>query len=66
MIKRENPTSTNSKLLSVTDLQAYLAVGRNTALSVGRESGALRKIGRRSLYDREAIDRYVDSLATGA
>lgn len=63
MLQRTKRTVTDCKLLDVKDLQAYLAVGRNTALQVGREAGALRKIGRRSLYDREVIDRYIDSLA---
>lgn len=63
MLKRTKRTVADCKLLDVTDLQAYLAVGRNTALSVGQKAGALRKIGRRNLYDREVIDRYIDSLA---
>lgn len=59
---RSSENSINSKLLSIEELQTYLSVGRNTAANVGKESGALRKIGRRALYDREKIDKFIDSL----
>ena len=57
---RRDPDS--ALLLSVEDLQAYLAVGRATAVKIGEESGARRKIGRRVLYDRRKIVAYVDNL----
>ena len=52
----------DQRLLSLSELQAYLSVGQSTAWKLGRESGALVKIGRRALYDRRKIDAYVDRL----
>lgn len=55
-------TSDKKKLIGVKELQAYLSIGRSTAEKIGIAAGAKRKVGRRALYDVEAIDRYVDSL----
>ena len=51
-----------ARLLGLQELQAYLSIGQSLAWKIGRESGALVKIGRRALYDRLKIDAYVDSL----
>lgn len=53
--------STQSRLLGLKELQAYLSVGQSTAWKIGRESGALVKIGRRALYDRIKIDDYINN-----
>lgn len=50
--------------LRLSDLQSYLHCGRNLALRIGVDSGALRKIGRINLYDRLLIDSYVERQAT--
>lgn len=52
----------DQRLLSLSELQAYLSIGQTTAWKVGRESNALVRIGRRVLYDRRKIDAYIDRL----
>ncbi len=56
---KESNKSELPKYLSIEMLSWYLSVGRNTALRVGSESGAKRKIGRRVLFDRDEIDKYL-------
>lgn len=51
------------KWLSFEKLKSYLCCGRPTAEKIGKESGALVRIGRRVLYDREKIDAYLNQLA---
>lgn len=51
-----------TRLFSVEALQRYTGLGRTTAVKIGKESGAVRKIGRRVLFDRQKIDAYIDSL----
>ena len=50
------------RLMGIEELKAYLGVGRNTADKVGTAAGAKRKIGKRALYDRQVIDKYIDGL----
>ena len=61
-ISKKDNAAYDVRLLSVEALMVYLGVGRNTADKIGKEAGAKKKIGKRALYDREIIDRYVDSL----
>ena len=61
MVVRKEPISaphesTSKRLLSITEATVYLGVGRSTALSYLEEIGAKRKIGRRTLYDKQVID----------
>lgn len=44
------------RLFSVKELCNYTGLGRSKATSWGEEIGALVRIGRRTLYDREVID----------
>ncbi len=47
-------------LLNLKDLQEMLGgIGRNLALTVGKESGAAIKCGRRTLYRTDVITEYV-------
>lgn len=43
-------------------LQSYVGLGEKNAARFGREAGAVVRYGARILYDRETIDRYIDSL----
>lgn len=58
-----NTTSGESRLMDTDELRAYLNLGRNNAMKLGEEIGARRKIGKRVLWDRVVVDRYLDSLA---
>lgn len=50
------------RYMGIRELCAYLSVGQNTAREVGEQAGARIKLGKRVLFDREAIDRYVDGF----
>jgi len=50
------------RLLSLKDLQSYVGLGEKNAARFGREAGAVVRYGARILYDREAVDRYIDTL----
>lgn len=59
---RKSKANVSSRLLGLSELQTYLSIGENTARKIGKESGAVVKIGRRLLFDRQKIDEYIDSL----
>ena len=58
-----NITPTDSRLLGIRELMEYTSLGRNSAMQLGLDSGAKIKFGKRVLYDRHKIDRYIDMLA---
>lgn len=58
---KDNVSLINEKrLLDVKELCRYLSLGKNRAVDLGKSIGAERKIGRRCLYDKVVIDRYLD------
>ena len=62
MTRKSMEEINNSRLLNLNDLMMYIGVGRNKAIDFGKESGSIVRIGRRVLYDRERVDKYIDSL----
>lgn len=50
------------RLLDTDQLRAYTSLGRNNAMKLGEEIGAKIKIGKRVLWDKNKIDKYLDSL----
>lgn len=58
-----NATSGESRLMDTDELRVYLNLGRNNAMKLGEEIGARRKFGKRVLWDRVVVDKYLDSLA---
>ena len=48
------------KTLTCNEVCQYLGLGRTTVRKIGLESGAVRRIGRRVLYDRVALEQYID------
>lgn len=50
------------RLIGLKALQSYVGLGEKNAARFGREAGAVVRYGTRVLYDRETIDRYIDSL----
>lgn len=50
------------RMLSVEEAAFYTGVGKTTMYALGKEIGAIRKIGRRAVYDRLVIDQYLNSL----
>lgn len=55
---RNNPG--NGRLLDTEGLMAYIGTGRNTALKFGSDAGAVIRIGRRLLFDKEMVDRAIE------
>ena len=55
--------SGQSSLMDTGELRAYTNLGRNKAMELGDEIGARVKIGKRVLWDRVKIDKYLDSLS---
>lgn len=51
-----------SRLMSMTELMAYTNLGRHSANKIGTECGARVQIGKRVLWDRIKVDRYLNSL----
>jgi len=51
------------RLLDVCEVCAYLSMGRNRGVEFARSIGSERRIGRRCLYDKAVIDRYLDAQA---
>ena len=57
MRKKNAPTpGAEVRLMDISQLQAYLGMGKNSCMQFGIESGAVKKYGRRTLYDRRIID----------
>lgn len=51
---------TERRLLDINNFQIYAGVGRTSALSLAKESGAVVRIGRRFLVDRVKFDTWCD------
>lgn len=51
-----------SRLMDTEELRAYTNLGRNNAMKLGEEIGAKVKIGKRVLWDKVKIDRYLNEL----
>jgi len=49
------------RMLSINEASVYLGIGRSTAIQFLQEIGAKRKIGKRSLYDKNVIDEYLNN-----
>lgn len=61
MRKRIDPTVLADKAyINLEELQTFLSLGRCTADALGREAGAIRKIGRRKIYSVEKIKEYIE------
>jgi len=50
----------DKRLLDASEVCYYLSLGRNRGIEFAKTIGAEIKIGRRSLYDREKIDKYLN------
>ncbi len=65
MRQRDNQTTVarldEKRMLSVQELCMYVGLGRNNAVEFGKSIHAERRIGKRCLYDRAAIDRHFDN-----
>lgn len=62
MNKRIATSGNDTRLLNVQELMSYIGTGRNTAVSFGKEHGALVRIGSRTLFDKVMIDKALDAM----
>ena len=60
---RKNALSDGVRYLGIDELTEYLSIGRGSAREVGKAAGAVVKIGKRVIYDKNKIDMYIESLA---
>lgn len=61
--QNQNIALNEKRLLDASEVCYYLGLGRNRGVEFSKSIGAERKIGRRCLYDRQVIDRYLDEQA---
>ena len=54
------PNTELKRLISINEAVVYLGIGRSTAISYLEQIGAKRKIGRRTLYDKQVIDSVLE------
>ena len=57
------PNTEFKRLISINEAVVYLGIGRSTAISYLEQIGAKRKIGRRTLYDKQVIDSVLEKQA---
>lgn len=57
------PNTEFKRLISINEAVVYLGIGRSTAISYLEQIGAKRKIGRRTLYDKQVIDSALEKQA---
>lgn len=59
---RKKIETTGGRLMSISELCAYLCLGQNSARSFAEKCGAVRRIGGRWLADRQVIDKFIDEM----
>lgn len=62
MNKTANATEFNRIAVNADTLAKMLDCGRSTAVKIGTAAGARLTLGRRVLFDVNAVERYVDSM----
>lgn len=62
MNQRAKTNETETRMLDVAALCAYISMGKTRATEFGERCGAKRKLGKRTLYDKRIIDKALDEL----
>lgn len=52
----------DKRLLNIKEVCTYIGIGQTQARKVMQKIGAVRRFGRRILYDKIVIDTYLDSM----
>lgn len=63
MRKRVSDNNVEKITVGIYELMEMLGVGKNTADNIGRDAGAVVKIGRRKLFNVNKIQEYMDKLS---
>ncbi len=56
----------NKRLLNVKEACEYTGLGQTTTRKLMQEIGAVRRFGKRLLYDKTIIDTYLDNMGASA
>lgn len=56
----------NKRLLNVKEACEYTGLGQTTTRKLMQEIGAVRRFGKRLLYDKTIIDAYLDDMGGSA
>ena len=66
-MKERNAVSVmnEKRLMDANEVCMYLSLGRNRGIGFAKSIGAEVAIGRRRLYDKSVIDRFLDDRAQG-
>ncbi len=66
-MKERNAVSVmnEKRLMDANEVCMYLSLGRNRGIEFAKSIGAEVAIGRRRLYDKSVIDRFLDDRAQG-
>lgn len=61
MTERTNVTQVMEygRLMGISELKLYTSLGRNSAMELGKNANAIVRIGKRVLYDRQKIDKWI-------
>ncbi len=51
------------RLMGIEELMRYTSLGRNSAIELGKNACAIVRMGKRVLYDRKKIDKWIDEQA---
>lgn len=62
MNQRIQKIESETRMLDVNALCAYISMGKTRATEFGESCGAKRKLGKRTLYDKRIIDKALDEL----
>lgn len=62
MNQRTVTSGKETRMMDIEALCAYISMGKTRAREFGEQCGAKRSIGKRVLYDKRVIDRYLDQM----
>ena len=61
-MKARRAEEQNVRYMGTRELCTYLSVGQSMAREIGEKAGARVKLGRRILFDVQAIDAYIAGM----
>lgn len=66
MKKADRIAFSEKRMLSASEMANYVGLGRDAAREFAESAGAMRKYGRRVLFDRKVLDKALDDMPQGA
>lgn len=66
MYKRNTNDTQSIRLFSVEEGAAYMGIGKTAFRAYAVKIGAVRRIGRRVLYDKHILDSAIDKMSSSA